>query len=72
MVTKPVLTTTQVAKIIGVAPRTVCLWAESLQIPGHKLGRQWRFDEAEIEGWLKSSGFASAFAARSVQRHGGE
>ncbi|HWF48609.1 MAG TPA: helix-turn-helix domain-containing protein [Bryobacteraceae bacterium] len=51
---QPLLTTAAVAKWLGVAPRTVCLWAEYKEIPAIKIGRQWRFREAEVGEWLRS------------------
>ncbi|PYT19362.1 MAG: hypothetical protein DMG58_36580 [Acidobacteria bacterium] len=43
-----------VAKWLGVATRTLCLWAECKEIPGLKVGRQWRFREGELRKWLES------------------
>jgi excisionase family DNA binding protein len=51
---QPLLTTAAVAKWLGIAPRTVCLWAECQEIPAIKLGRQWRFREGEVWDWLRS------------------
>jgi len=48
------LSTAIVANRLGVAPRTVCLWAECGEIPGVKIGRQWRFDEGKFSEWLSS------------------
>jgi excisionase family DNA binding protein len=45
-----------VAKWLGIAPRTVCLWAECKEIPAIKLGRQWRFRESELREWLQNPG----------------
>lgn len=51
---QPLLTTAAVAKWLGVATRTVCLWAECKEIPAIKIGRQWRFREGELREWLDS------------------
>jgi len=51
---EPLLTTAAVAKWLGVAPRTVCLWAECEEIPAIKVGRQWRFHESAVRQWLQS------------------
>lgn len=48
------LTTAAVAKWLGVAPRTICLWAECKEIPAIKIGRQWRFREGELGDWLRN------------------
>ena len=52
---EPLLTTAAVAKWLGIAPRTVCLWAECTEIPAIKIGRQWRFRESELREWLQDS-----------------
>lgn len=51
---EPLLTTAAVAKWLGVATRTLCLWAECKEIPAIKVGRQWRFREVELREWLDS------------------
>ena len=51
---EPLLTTAAVAKWLGIAPRTVCLWAECKEIPAIKIGRQWRFRETELWDWLRN------------------
>ena len=51
---EPLLTTAAVAKWLGIAPRTVCLWAECKEIPAIKIGRQWRFRESELREWLRN------------------
>jgi excisionase family DNA binding protein len=50
------LTTHDISKWLGISRRTVCLWAECNQLPGVKLGRQWRFYEAEVQRWLTLKG----------------
>lgn len=50
----PFLTSSQVTKWLGVSTRTVCLWAENTQLPAVKLGRQWRFQEAQVQQWFES------------------
>jgi excisionase family DNA binding protein len=53
---EPLITTAAVAKWLGIAPRTVCLWAECQEIPAIKIGRQWRFRESELREWLQNPG----------------
>ena len=48
------LTPAAVAKWLGIAPRTICLWAECKEIPAIKIGRQWRFREGELWEWLRN------------------
>jgi excisionase family DNA binding protein len=60
---EPLLTTAAVAKWLGIAPRTVCLWAECKEIPAIKIGRQWRFRESELGKWLQKPKGIKARAA---------
>jgi len=48
----PLLSSAEVANWLGISQRTVCLWAELGEIPGFKLGHQWRFSETEVRKWL--------------------
>jgi excisionase family DNA binding protein len=50
----PLLSSTEVARWLGISQRTVCLWAELNEIPGFKLGHQWRFSETDVRVWLKA------------------
>ncbi len=53
---EPLMTTAAVAKWLGVSTRAVCLWAECKVIPAIKVGRQWRFRQAEVSDWLQTEG----------------
>jgi excisionase family DNA binding protein len=46
------LTTREVALVLNVTPRTVCLWAECNEIPAIRVGRQWRFRSYDLTKWL--------------------
>lgn len=52
---EPLLTTAAVSKWLGIATRTLCLWAECKEIPAIKVGRQWRFRESELADWLRTA-----------------
>jgi excisionase family DNA binding protein len=48
------LDTYDVAAMLGVSPRTVCLWAEIGELPGLKIGqRKWKFLESDIIKFLE-------------------
>jgi excisionase family DNA binding protein len=47
------LTTEDVSKWLGIAPRTLCTWAECGELPAVKVGRQWRFRRTEVMVWLE-------------------
>ena len=45
----------QVATYLGVAERTVHLWAQQGKIPAFKAGSVWRFRRTEVDRWLDST-----------------
>jgi len=49
------LSTSVIARRVGVTARTVRLWAECGELPAIKVGRQWRIDENHFEVWLSCS-----------------
>jgi excisionase family DNA binding protein len=48
------LKTAEVAKVLHVSPRTVCLWAECGDIPAVRVGKQWRFRQMDLAKWLSN------------------
>ena len=46
------LKTGDVAAVLRVSRRTVCLWAECGVLPAIRVGRQWRFRRDTIVLWL--------------------
>jgi len=46
------LSSAEVATLLGISARTVCLWAELAELPGFKVGRRWRFQPDVIRTWL--------------------
>lgn len=48
------LTIEELAKYVKKPTSTLYKLALSRRLPGHKLGRSWRFDREEVDLWLKS------------------
>ena len=48
------LTAGEVAKLLRVHLTTVYKIAKSGELPGFKIGSDWRFDRVEFESWMKS------------------
>jgi len=44
----------EIARHLGVASITIYRWVESGKIPGHKVGKQWRFLVQDVDAWVKS------------------
>ncbi len=47
-----IMTIEDVAKFLRVSEKTVYDWAQKGEIPGGKLGNNWRFSRKEIERWV--------------------
>jgi excisionase family DNA binding protein len=50
-----IMTVEDVAKYLKVKPQTVYKWAQDGQIPGTKLGKEWRFRRSILNEWLDVS-----------------
>jgi len=48
-----VLTIREVAALLRVGEKTAYTLAQSGEIPGFKVGGQWRFRRADIEAWIE-------------------
>ena len=44
----------EVAQYLGLAERTIYLWAQQGRLPAFKLGSAWRFRRSEVDGWIET------------------
>jgi len=51
---KELLSLPQVAKLLGLAERTIYVWSQEGKLPAFKLGTTWRYKEDEIVEWLET------------------
>lgn len=51
--TDEILTLPEVAKLLKVAEKTVYTMAQKHDLPGFKVGGQWRFKRADIDQWIE-------------------
>ena len=49
------MTVEQVAKYLKLKPQTVYKWAQEGQIPGAKIGKEWRFRRRIIDEWIDTA-----------------
>ena len=49
------MTLEEVARYLKLKPQTVYKWAQEEQIPGAKLGKEWRFRKTLLDEWIDSS-----------------
>lgn len=54
MVNNKLLTPEKTAQILSVSPKTVREWLKSGKLPGNKIGRLWRINEADLQPFIAS------------------
>jgi excisionase family DNA binding protein len=50
------LSVDEIAEHLGIKRDTVYKWISERQMPGHKIGRLWKFNKQEIDEWVRSGG----------------
>ena len=48
----------EIAEYLGVSKDTVYAWLSKKQMPGHRVGRFWKFKRDEVDGWVRGRGAA--------------
>ena len=59
-----ILSIPEAAQLLGLAPNTVRHLARTGQLPGRRVGKQWRFSHRALTEWIRSGGAQSAGAAK--------
>ena len=55
-----ILTMQQAAEYLQVSVRTLQRMVATGEVPGRQVGRQWRFDQAQLREWVRGEGTAAA------------
>jgi excisionase family DNA binding protein len=63
-----IMTLEEVARYLRVKPQTVYKWAQEEQIPGTKMGKEWRFRRRILDEWIDSSIILSKAGFDLLQR----
>ena len=50
------LSVDEIAEYLGVQRDTIYKWISDRQMPGHKIGRLWKFKKDEVDKWVKVGG----------------
>ena len=50
------LSVDEIAEYLGVAKDTVYTWANTKGMPGHKVGRFWKFKREDVDAWVRAGG----------------
>jgi len=54
------LSVEEIAEYLGVSKDTIYGWVSNKGMPGHKVGRFWKFKRQEIDEWVRAGGAAMA------------
>ncbi|MEN6520931.1 MAG: helix-turn-helix domain-containing protein [Armatimonadota bacterium] len=50
------LSVEEIATYLGVTRDSVYRWVDSKKMPGHRVGRRWKFRQEEVDEWVMSGG----------------
>ncbi len=50
------LSVDEIAEYLGVSKDTVYAWVTRKDMPGHRVGRFWKFKRAEVDDWVRAGG----------------
>jgi excisionase family DNA binding protein len=50
------LSVDEIAEHLGIKRDTVYRWISERQMPGHKIGRLWKFNKMEVDEWVRGGG----------------
>ena len=62
------LSVDQNCEYLGVSRDTVNAWLRGKGLPGHKVGRLWKFKRGEVDGWVRGGG--ASFAGSDASQQG--
>ena len=57
----------EIAKHLGVSKDTVYAWRTKRGMPGHKVGRLWKFKVSEVDVWVRSGGASELAEQQTVE-----
>ncbi len=66
---KDLLTLSEVSSFLKVPKSTIYKLARERRLPGHKVGKHWRFVREEIEAWVQQAGTEESVGA--IPQHDG-
>lgn len=50
----------EIAEYLGVSRDTIYAWVTQKGMPGHKVGRFWKFKQQDVDDWVRAGGAAAS------------
>lgn len=50
------LSVVEIASYLGVTRDSIYRWVDNRNMPGHRVGRRWKFRRDEVDEWIRSGG----------------
>ena len=68
MTAEPWVSVDQIAEHLGVTRDSIYRWIDRKNLPAHRVGRLWKFQVSEVDGWVRAGAQMKNNAA-TVKRH---
>jgi excisionase family DNA binding protein len=49
-----------ISEYLGVSKDTIYSWVTTKGMPGHKVGRIWKFKKEDVDAWVRAGGAAAS------------
>lgn len=56
MTAEPCVSVDQIAEHLGVTRASIYRWIDRKNLPAHRMGRLWKFQLSEVNGWVRAGG----------------
>lgn len=56
MTAEPWISVDQIAEHLGVTRDSIYRWIDRKSLPAHRVGRLWKFQVSEVDGWVRGGG----------------
>lgn len=54
------LSVEEIADYLGVAKDTIYTWVTTKGMPGHRVGRFWKFKKEDVDAWVREGGASAS------------
>lgn len=68
MANDEILTISELAELLKIAEKTVYVLAQRREVPGFKVGGQWRFSRAAIDLWIETRSRVPQYPASAIEQ----